>query len=76
VADLAVTVALMRAELETYGANGADTDRLLRAAEAAVTLAADWQSVTGDSPAHEATRSCGRQLEDLLAAALKEDPDA
>jgi hypothetical protein len=40
----------------------------------ALDVAADWLSVTGDSHAHAAVRSCGRQLAALLAPAVKESP--
>jgi hypothetical protein len=36
--------------------------------------AADWLPLTDGSPAHEAVRSCGRQLAALLAPALRENP--
>jgi hypothetical protein len=40
----------------------------------ALDAAADWLSVTGGSPAHEAVRSCGRQLAALLAPLAEEGP--
>jgi hypothetical protein len=40
----------------------------------ALDAAADWLSAEGDSWAHEAARSYGRQLADILAPAVKENP--
>jgi hypothetical protein len=40
----------------------------------ALDAAADWLTAEGDSWAHEAARSYGRQLADILAPAVKENP--
>ena len=56
------------AELRAFAQK--DSPRLLLVAERALAAASDWEGAEGSGPAAEATRSQGRQLEDIIRRAL------